>query len=88
MKQTPEKKEALTTNAFIPAGLQKKKDSFLGRDQENLDKFLQKNGWLVCSFRIPKEQAKRESVHPPTLSYGFSLWSGGEKLKLEPGKNG
>ena len=48
MKQTPEKKEALTTNAFIPAGLQKKKDSFLGRDQENLDKFLQNNGWLVC----------------------------------------
>ena len=30
------------------AGLQKKKDSFLGRDQENLDKFLQNNGWLVC----------------------------------------
>ena len=70
MKQTAEKKEALTTSAFIPGRIAGKEDSFLDRDQIKLDKFLQNNEWLLCQVRIPREQATK-GEYTPTNS---SLW--------------
>lgn len=70
MKQTPAKKEALNTTAFIPGRIAEKEDSFLDRDQEKLDKFIHNSEWLLCQVRILREQAtKRE--YPPTNSF---LW--------------